>query len=137
MLALCKTVASAQFSSRLCLLSFSRQFLLRGLLCSDFSALCRRLLCTGSPFLRRHRLETPLAADPHQSPFTTLIDLPKNEQILEFICGDKEFWIVNGAQNFAFVKPAKPRSETNLNLITAAGNVYSFVLREVGEGART
>ena len=66
--------------------------------------------------------------------FTTLIELPKNEQILEFICGDKEFWIVNGAQNFAFVKPAKPGSETNLNLITAAGNVYSFVLREVGEG---
>jgi type IV secretion system protein VirB9 len=66
--------------------------------------------------------------------FTTLIELPKNEQILEFICGDKEFWIVNGAQNFAFVKPAKSASETNLNLITAAGNVYSFVLREVGDG---
>jgi type IV secretory pathway VirB9-like protein len=67
--------------------------------------------------------------------FTTLIQLPKNEQILEFICGDKEFWVVNGAQNFAFVKPAKVASETNLNLITAAGNVYSFVLREVGDGA--
>ena len=66
--------------------------------------------------------------------FTTLIQLPKNEQILEFICGDKEFWVVNGAQNFAFVKPAKAGSETNLNLITAAGNVYSFVLREVGDG---
>jgi type IV secretion system protein VirB9 len=67
--------------------------------------------------------------------FTTLIELPKNEQILEFICGDKEFWVVNGAQNFAFIKPAKAGSETNLNLITAAGNVYSFVLREVGDGA--
>jgi type IV secretion system protein VirB9 len=67
--------------------------------------------------------------------FTTLIELPKNEQILEFICGDKEFWVVNGSQNFAFVKPAKVGSETNLNLITAAGNVYSFVLREVGDGA--
>jgi type IV secretion system protein VirB9 len=67
--------------------------------------------------------------------FTTLIALPKNEQILEFICGDKEFWVVNGSQNFAFIKPAKAGSETNLNLITAAGNVYSFVLREVGDGA--
>src|SRR5262252_8680929 len=66
--------------------------------------------------------------------FTTLIQLPKTEQILEFICGDKEFWVVNGAQNFAFIKPAKVGSETNLNLITAAGNVYSFVLREVGDG---
>jgi type IV secretion system protein VirB9 len=62
--------------------------------------------------------------------FTTLIVLPKNEQILDFVCGDKEFWIVNGNQNFAYVKPAKERARTDLNLITASGNVYSFVLEE-------
>jgi type IV secretion system protein VirB9 len=65
--------------------------------------------------------------------YTTLIVLPKNEAILDFTCGDKEFWVVNGNANFAYVKPAKPKSETNLNLITASGNVYSFVLREVSE----
>jgi type IV secretion system protein VirB9 len=63
--------------------------------------------------------------------FTTLIVLPKQEQILDFTCGDKEFWIVNGSQNFAYVKPAKAGSRTNLNLITASGNAYSFVLSEV------
>jgi len=63
------------------------------------------------------------------------VGVERHEQILEFICGDKEFWVVNGAQNFAFIKPAKVGSETNLNLITAAGNVYSFVLREVGDGS--
>jgi type IV secretion system protein VirB9 len=63
--------------------------------------------------------------------YTTLIVLPKSEQILDFTCGDKEFWIVNGNQNFAYVKPAKANSQTNLNLITASGNVYSFVLNEV------
>jgi len=63
--------------------------------------------------------------------FTTLIVLPKQEQILDFTCGDKEFWIVNGSQNFAYLKPAKAGSRTNLNLITASGNVYSFVLSEV------
>jgi type IV secretion system protein VirB9 len=67
--------------------------------------------------------------------FTTLIVLPKNETILDFTCGDKEFWIVNGTANFAHVKPAKPKAETNLNLITASGNVYSFVLREISEAA--
>ena len=67
--------------------------------------------------------------------FTTLIVLPKQEQILDFTCGDKEFWIVNGSQNFAYVKPAKPGSRTNLNLITASGNIYSFVLSEVSEAA--
>lgn len=67
--------------------------------------------------------------------FTTLIVLPKQEQILDFTCGDKEFWIVNGSQNFAYVKPAKAGSRTNLNLITASGNVYSFVLTEVSDAA--
>jgi type IV secretion system protein VirB9 len=64
---------------------------------------------------------------------TTMIVLPKDEQILDFACGDKEFWIVNGNQNFAYVKPAKAGSQTNLNLVTASGNVYSFLLAEVSE----
>jgi type IV secretory pathway VirB9-like protein len=65
--------------------------------------------------------------------YTTLIVLPKNEQILDFTCGDKEFWIVNGNQNFAYVKPAKAGARSNLNLVTASGNVYSFVLSEISE----
>ena len=59
--------------------------------------------------------------------YTTLIILPKNEQILDFTCGDKEFWVINGNQNFAYVKPAKAGARTNLNLVTAGGNVYSFI----------
>jgi type IV secretion system protein VirB9 len=62
---------------------------------------------------------------------TTLLILPKSEKILDFICGDKEFWIVDGTENFAYVKPAKPGAETNLNLVTASGNIYSFALVEV------
>ena len=65
--------------------------------------------------------------------YTTLIVLPKNEQILDYTCGDKEFWVVNGNQNFAYVKPAKAGAETNLNLVTASGNIYSFVLNEISE----
>jgi type IV secretory pathway VirB9-like protein len=63
--------------------------------------------------------------------FTTLIVLPQHEKILDFTCGDKEFWIVNGNQNFAYVKPAKEGTMTNLNLITSAGTIYSFILVEV------
>jgi type IV secretion system protein VirB9 len=63
--------------------------------------------------------------------FTTLVILPKEESILDFTCGDREFWVVNGSHNLAYIKPAKEGSETNLNLVTASGNVYSFVLREV------
>jgi type IV secretion system protein VirB9 len=65
--------------------------------------------------------------------YTTLIVLPKEERILDFTCGDKEFWVVNGTQNLAYIKPAKASAVTNLNLITASGNIYSFLLAEVSE----
>src|SRR5436190_2572509 len=62
--------------------------------------------------------------------FTTMIILPEHEQILDFVCGDKDFWVVSGADNLAYVKPAKAGAETNLNLVTASGTVYSFLLSE-------
>jgi type IV secretion system protein VirB9 len=62
--------------------------------------------------------------------FTTLIVLPESEQILDFVCGDKDVWVVSGAQNLAYVKPAKAGATTNLNLVTASGRVYSFLLTE-------
>jgi type IV secretion system protein VirB9 len=62
--------------------------------------------------------------------FTTMIILPEHEQILDYVCGDKDFWVVSGADNLAYVKPAKPGAETNLNLVTASGTVYSFLLTE-------
>ena len=65
--------------------------------------------------------------------YTTLIILPEDERILDFTCGDKDYWIVDGNENFAFVKPAKAGTATNVNLVTAGGNVYSFVLTEVSE----
>lgn len=66
--------------------------------------------------------------------FTTLIILPPGEQILDFVCGDSDYWVVSGAENLAYVKPAKAGAETNLNLVTSSGQVYSFLLTEgVGE----
>jgi type IV secretion system protein VirB9 len=65
--------------------------------------------------------------------YTTLIVLPDGEDIVEATCGDKEFWIVNARGAVASVKPAKPGSDTNLNLLTASGQVYTFVLSEISE----
>ena len=64
--------------------------------------------------------------------YTTLIVLPQNEKILDFVTGDKDFWVVEGTQNFCYIKPAKQGSSTDVTLITAAGNVYSLLVREVG-----
>ena len=62
--------------------------------------------------------------------FTTLILLPDGEEILDFVCGDRDYWVVSGAQHFAYVKPARAGASTNLNLVTASGRVYSFLLTE-------
>jgi len=62
-----------------------------------------------------------------------LIVLPEGEEILDFTTGDKDFWIVNGAHNLCFVHPAQTGISTDLNLITASGHVYSFLLTEISD----
>jgi type IV secretion system protein VirB9 len=63
--------------------------------------------------------------------FSTLIVLPEDEEILDFTTGDKEFWVINGAHNLCYVHPAQTGIRSNLNLITASGHVYSFLLTEI------
>jgi len=62
--------------------------------------------------------------------YTTMVVLPDGEDILDVVCGDKDFWIISAAQNIAHVKPAKEGAATNMNLVTASGSVYSFLLNE-------
>jgi type IV secretion system protein VirB9 len=69
--------------------------------------------------------------------FSTLIVLPDDEEILDFTTGDKEFWIVNGAHNLCYVHPAQAGIRSNLNLVTASGHVYSFLLTEVSSDKNT
>lgn len=63
--------------------------------------------------------------------FSTLIVLPANEEILDFTTGDKDFWIINGVHNLCYVHPAQAGIKSNLNLITASGHIYSFLLTEI------
>ena len=56
--------------------------------------------------------------------YTTMIVLPDEEEILDVICGDRDFWVISATQNIAHVKPAKEGAATNLNLVTSSGSVY-------------
>jgi type IV secretion system protein VirB9 len=67
--------------------------------------------------------------------YTTLIELPATEKIMDAATGDKDFWIVDVAGNFCFVHPAKAGISSNLNLITDKGNIYSFTLQDVSSAA--
>jgi type IV secretion system protein VirB9 len=62
--------------------------------------------------------------------YTTMVILPEDEEILDVICGDRDFWVISATQNIAHLKPAKEGAATNLNLVTASGMVYSFVVSE-------
>jgi len=63
--------------------------------------------------------------------YTTLIEVPPSEKIMEAAAGDKDFWIVDVVGNFCFVHPAKQGISSNLNLITDKGNIYSFTLQDI------
>ena len=65
--------------------------------------------------------------------FSTLIVLPADEEILDFTTGDKDFWIINGAHNLCYLHPAQEAIRSNLNLITASGHIYSFLLTEISK----
>src|SRR5437899_8481325 len=67
--------------------------------------------------------------------YTTLIEVPPSEKIMEAATGDKEFWVVDVVGNFCFVHPAKAGISSNLNLITDKGNIYSFTLRDVSDSS--
>jgi type IV secretion system protein VirB9 len=66
--------------------------------------------------------------------YTTLIQLPASEKIVEVATGDKDFWIIDVVNNFCFLHPAKEGIHSNLNLITDKANVYSFKLDNVESG---
>lgn len=66
--------------------------------------------------------------------YTTLIQLPSSEKILEVATGDKDFWIIDTVGNYCFLHPAKEGIHSNLNLITDHGSVYSFTLDDVESG---
>jgi hypothetical protein len=67
--------------------------------------------------------------------YTTLIEVPPSEKIMEAATGDKEFWVVDVVGNFCFVHPAKAGISSNLNLITDKGNIYSFTLQDISDSS--
>ncbi len=69
--------------------------------------------------------------------YTTLIEVPPTEKIMEAATGDKDFWVVDVVGNFCFVHPAKAGINSNLNLITDKGNIYSFTLQDVSGSSTT
>jgi type IV secretory pathway VirB9-like protein len=67
--------------------------------------------------------------------FSTLVVLPKGEEIIASSCGDTKIWAIDWNGNNAFLKQGidTPGERTNVNLVTASGNTYSFLVSEVSK----
>ena len=72
-----------------------------------------------------------------QKGFSTLIEFPAGQKIVDVTCGDKEFWVVEGGGRYLHVKPAKEGVVTNLNVVVEGDIVYAFVLREISRAGGT
>ncbi|WP_420449789.1 TrbG/VirB9 family P-type conjugative transfer protein [Candidatus Palauibacter sp.] len=64
---------------------------------------------------------------------TTVIVLPTEERILDFVAGDSEYWHLTGAANVAYLKPLAEDAATNVALVCESGRIYSFLVSEHGE----
>jgi type IV secretion system protein VirB9 len=63
--------------------------------------------------------------------FATAIVFPDPEKIVEVVCGDKDWWQIYGPDRIVYVKPSKAGISTNVTIIGASGNIYSFFLQEI------
>jgi len=65
--------------------------------------------------------------------------LPTDEQVMDILCGDRDYWNVGrteSAPHVVYVKPAKEGARTNVTILTAGGGVYSFLVSEVSGTGR-
>lgn len=69
--------------------------------------------------------------------FTTMLNLPPGEEISEVICGDKEFWVIEGKGTRIYVKPSKEGAQTNIIITTKNNETYTYLLREVSKVGAT
>jgi type IV secretory pathway VirB9-like protein len=66
--------------------------------------------------------------------YSTVVILPPGRNIWGRALGDSNFWPVQYKGRFLMIKPARSGLESNLQLITTDGHVYSFLLSVAKKG---
>ncbi|MDE2963048.1 MAG: TrbG/VirB9 family P-type conjugative transfer protein [Acidobacteriota bacterium] len=112
--------------------------LLRGIPFSTFAFLvaCWTLLpgvATGSGVLRIKERQDQIVEIRTKVRHTSVLVLPKTENILDFVVGDSDYWHLSGAANLAYLKPIATGVRTNVTLVCASGRIYAFLASEGAE----
>lgn len=64
---------------------------------------------------------------------TTVLVLPREENILDFVVGDSDYWHLSGSANLAYLKPLDEKVQTNVALVCESGSIYSFLVKEAAD----
>lgn len=58
--------------------------------------------------------------------YSTIIQLPPGEGVMDIQCGDRDYWVTEIIGNTALVKPSKEGAATNITIYgTTAGSIRS------------
>lgn len=101
-----------------------------------FLVVCWTLLsgsATGSGVLRIKERQDHIVEIRAKVRHTTVLVLPKTENILDFVVGDSDYWHLSGAANLAYLKPIATGVRTNVTLVCASGRIYTFLANEGAE----
>ncbi len=101
-----------------------------------FLVVCWTLLsgiATGSGVLRINERQDQIIEIRAKVRHTTVLVLPKTENILDYVVGDSDYWHLSGAANLAYLKPIATGVRTNVTLVCASGRIYTFLASEGAE----
>ena len=87
-------------------------------------------VAAGSGVLRVKEREDQIIEIRTKVRHTTVLVLPKTENILDFVVGDSDYWHLSGAANLAYLKPIATGVRTNVTLVCASGQIYAFLASE-------
>lgn len=90
---------------------------------------------TGKDLVLQRLSQSDLPVIRAQKGFSTLIEFPADQKIVDVTCGDKEFWVVEGGGRYLHIKPAKEGVMTNLNVVMEGDIVYAFLLKEISRSS--
>ena len=90
-------------------------------------------VATGSGVLRIKERQDQIIEIRTKVRHTTVLVLPKTENILDFVLGDSDYWHLSGAANLAYLKPIATGVRTNVTLVCASGQIYAFLASEGAE----
>ena len=115
----------------ICTLTFCFVVLCAAVVASDKAPLAGGEAAAQSPGVLRIQAQPDRIVEVRtKTRHTTVLVLPRGENILDFVVGDADYWHLSGSANLAYLKPLDEKVRTNVALVCESGAIYSFLVKE-------